>query len=49
MVTQKLSELKIRYQNNEITVTAKKEKIKKMGDIQAYKSVNELPKTLVPG
>jgi len=46
---QKLEELKQRFARNEIQGTAKKEKVKRMGEIESFKSPNQIPKDLKPG
>lgn len=45
----KLEELKKRFARNEIVGGAKKERVKKMEDIQSYQSEKQLPKDLKPG
>lgn len=45
----KLEELKARYERNEIQGSVKKEKVKKMGEIQAYQAEKQIPKDLKPG
>lgn len=49
MLKKKLDELKTRYENNEIVVSTKKEKVKKMGEIQSYSSDKQFPKDIKPG
>lgn len=46
---EKQEELKIRFNRGEISATAKKEKVKSMETLQAFKSVDSYPKDLVPG
>jgi hypothetical protein len=46
---EKQTELKIRFNRGEISVAAKKEKLKKMDTLQAFKSVESYPKDIVPG
>lgn len=46
---EKLKELQKRFERNEIQGTAKKEKVKKMDEIQSYKTEKQLPKDLKPG
>lgn len=45
----KLEELTARFQRNEIQGTTKKEKVKKMGDVQSYQSERQVPKDVKPG
>jgi len=44
-----VKELKIRHSRGEIQTATKKERIKKMDTIQAYKSMDEYPKNITPG
>lgn len=41
--------MKIRFQRGEIMSTQKREKVKKMDTLQAFKSADQYPKDLVPG
>jgi nucleosome binding factor SPN SPT16 subunit len=45
----KLEELKKRFARNEIQGTTKKDKVKKMGEIQSYSQVKEVPRDVKPG
>ena len=49
LYNEKQEELKIRFNRGEICATAKKEKVKNMETLQAFKSVDAYPKDIVPG
>ncbi len=49
MQDKKLEELKKRFARNEIIGSAKKERVKKMEDIQSYQNERQFPKDLKPG
>ncbi len=46
---EKQTELKIRFNRGEISVAAKKEKVKKMDTLTAFKSADSYPKDIIPG
>mmetsp|Transcript_39635 Transcript_39635/g.38174 ORF Transcript_39635/g.38174 Transcript_39635/m.38174 type:complete len:268 (+) Transcript_39635:930-1733(+) len=49
LLDKKLEELKLKFENNQIQVSAKQEKVKKMENICSYPNSNTFPKDIKPG